>query len=121
MRILKKLTTKKMNLHNKAWLAGFFDGEGSVGRYRGHGRKSKYLSYSLEINNTHLPSLVYCQYITGVGNIYIKRVNKKYKKQWVWAIKSQRNIMDILKQIFPFLQTKKNKVNLLLTEWVDTE
>ncbi len=116
-RWLKPDTTKKMKLKDKAWLAGFFDGEGSISIWidkRGYGR------WTLSISNTHLTSLKFCKSITGVGSIaekFYKRRKKNWSRQWMWQIKSQLNIISILKQMLPFLKVKKGRTKKILSKW----
>src|SRR5438270_13689339 len=57
---LKESTARRMSEVEAAWLAGFFDGEGSLSHYRG-GKDGKYLSWRICIANTYLPSLERCQ------------------------------------------------------------
>jgi hypothetical protein len=48
---LKPVTAKTMASTDAAWLAGFFDDEGSFGRYRG---SRGYGNWILSIANTHI-------------------------------------------------------------------
>ncbi len=117
---LKKDETKTMSQLDQAYLAGFFDGEGCVGVYGKGGRSGKYRNWVLTISNTHRPTLKYCQKLTGVGSVVEKKTKLlHHKKQWVWNVKSQRNIVSILTQMLPFLKIKKKKVKILLASWRD--
>lgn len=119
---LKPDTSKKILLTEIAWLAGFFDGEGTLGIYYG-GRNGKYPCWSLAIYNTDKKSLDYCMEITGVGHVHSrKRILKEgYKRQWTWEIKRQRNIVSILKQMIPFLQIKRFIAEEMVNNWKDID
>ena len=67
-----------------AWLAGFFDGEGSLCRYHSGSRGFK--SWVLLISNTCRKSLLHCMKITGCGSVNPKPVKPGRKQQWQWAV-----------------------------------
>lgn len=81
------------------------------------GRKKQNRSPVLAIYNNHLPTIEYCQTITGIGSITVKRHRKN--PNFVWGVKSQRNIVALLKQLLPYLITKKEKANSFLRDWQD--
>lgn len=100
-----------------AWLAGFFDGEGSITRYMG-GRNKAYECVVLSISNTHLGSLKWTKKITGTGTVYLKcKATKTHKTQYTWRLNSQRNVVDICQQMLPYLVIKRAKINKFLKEW----
>ena len=91
-----------------SWLAGFFDGEGSICKYKA-GRNKAHDSWVLTISNTSYASLFFSKLITGVGAIHPKGKPKKkhHKKQWTWKVHAQRDILSILNQLLPYLIIKK--------------
>ncbi len=104
-----------------AWLAGFFDGEGSLCCYLG-GRNREYRSWFISVPNTNKDSLLRCQKITGVGAILTKRRNKPHHKQsWVWRVNAQRDILAIMRALLPHLTIKKKKAAEYLNAFVDVE
>lgn len=117
---LKPLTVKKMKLTDAAWLAGFFDGEGSL-VLSNSGRDGKNAGV-ITIPNTCYKSLQKCLRITGAGSIITKNMlpkPKSRKQLWVWQIRSQRNVVSTLKQMAPYLITKKEKADRFLSFWED--
>lgn len=78
-RNLKKCSTKEMSLTQAAWLAGFFDGEGSITNYFS-GKDRKYKCWCLTIPNTDKEALDTCLLFTGVGNIISKKQYKEHYK-----------------------------------------
>jgi hypothetical protein len=118
---LKDSSVREMAPTEAAWLAGFLDGEGSLTHYRS-GRNGKYRSWILSITNTHKGSLDYCQLVTGVGVVKLKRRNNipaHWKVSYQWQITAQREIVDILKQLQPFLVIKREKAEDFLSTWQD--
>jgi hypothetical protein len=109
-------TTRDMTVGEAAWLAGFFDGEGSITSYMG-GRDRQYRAWSLVIGNTHRGSIERCVEITGTGNLCEKvREQASFKRIWMWQVQSQRNILAVVQQMYPYLIVKKEKADELL-EW----
>jgi hypothetical protein len=117
---LKDRTVLNMSTTEAAWLAGFFDGEGSLTKSTG-GRNHKYKSWIVSISNTCLESLQFCSKITNAGSICTKdRKNIENRKPaWDWRVNSQRNIVAICEQMLPYLIIKKIKVKQFLEEWTD--
>src|SRR5438270_12268163 len=108
-RWLKECTVREMGTTEAAWLAGFFDGEGCLTSSLG-GHKGKYRSCIISVSNTHLPSLEYCKQVTGAGSVIKKAdATDNHKAKWVWQVQSQRNIASILRQLAPYLVTKREK------------
>ena len=115
---LKPSTVRPMTIAEAAWLAGFFDGEGSLVVRLGERRGA--CACRLSIPNTDHAALVYIQKITGAGGIgkkYLRGSN--HKAQWTWALNSQRSVVDVLKQMLPFLVVKRAAALDFLDNWVD--
>lgn len=111
---LSPCTTKIILPTEAAWLAGFFDGEGTVSSYLG-GRNKAYETWTLVIGNTHRESILRCQEITGAGLICEKkRYVEHYKRIWMWQVQSQLNVRSITEQMFPYLIVKKEKAAKLI-------
>jgi hypothetical protein len=110
-------SASKMRAIDVAWLAGFFDGEGTIGTYRG-GRGGKHLSLFISIPNTHKPSLRRCQAVTGCGTVIPQKTKRGYKQQWRWRVTRRMNVLSIAKQMLPHLTTKKQVVTKILGDWL---
>jgi len=103
-----------MSVAEAAWLAGFFDGEGSISEFKG-GRDYKYRTWKLSAPNTNRQSLEKCKTVTGVGGICVKyEKTKRRKKLWQWQLSAQRDIQKILLQMLPYLVIKKKKAKRFL-------
>jgi len=85
-----------------AWLAGFFDGEGSYRRTPDKRRPST-SSYELCIGNTNLPALKHCQEITGVGRVVpLRSAGPRNKAYWQWRVTRRNDATEIRRQMAPF-------------------
>lgn len=116
---LKDSKVRQMSATEAAWLAGFFDGEGSLCEYKS-GREGKYRSWRLTIPNTHKGSLDQCVAFTSVGSVRQKtRAIGNRQCSWEWPITAQREIVDICKQMLPYLVIKKPVVESFLAGWKD--
>lgn len=108
-----------MSTTEKAWLAGFIDGEGSIGFYLA-GRNRTYPAWYISVPNTHKGSLDYCKIITGTGTVVKKKAaTERTKEQFQWRVNPQREIAAILKQIFPYLVIKRAQAEKFLNSFVD--
>ena len=119
---LKECGVKQMSSTEAAWLAGFFDGEGSLIKYKaGRGRDRKYGAWKISVPNTFYESLEYCKNITGVGSISERKDSNNINRKtiWQWQLSAQRDINSICKQIKPYCIIKAEKINLFLQEWRD--
>lgn len=106
-----------------AWLAGFFDGEGSIIKHKG-GANRKSAVWKLYIANTNLESLEKVQRITGCGRVTVKKIEPGNRKpQWVWQAHGKRDIKSLLEQMSPYLTVKLEAAQNFAdnyTEWGKT-
>ncbi len=94
----------------KAYIAGIFDGEGTIGFYGG---KSQDFSLRLKLGNTNLEVVEWIQ--QHCGGWITSRVLKVSKKTfWEWSIKRRADVVDILKAIQPYLIVKRTQADLLV-------
>jgi hypothetical protein len=109
-----------MSLADAAWLAGFFDGEGSLTAYMG-GKNRQYPAWVIDVPNTNVAALRRCVSITGVGSISTKGRNKPahHKQQYQWGVHAQRDVASILTQMLPHLTIKADKARIFLSTWSD--
>lgn len=122
-RWLKPCTVRQMSLTEAAWLAGFFDGEGSLSQFMG-GRSKRHPTWILAIGNTSVAALEQCVRVTGVGRVNGKSMRARpdhYKPQHQWRITRQRDIAEICRQMLPFLVIKRAAAETYLMSWVDIE
>ena len=117
---LKPDTTRTMTDVEAAWLAGFFDGEGCLHSYLG-GRNHKCLCWRLSATNTVSSALEKCQRLTGVGSLYTKgaRLSSNQRQIYQWQINAQREMVNILTQILPYLTVKREVARQFLGQWQD--
>lgn len=103
---LKVSHLKKMKDTEAAWLAGFFDGEGSITKSlttNGHS-KTLYVYWKVVIPNTSKPAMKKVVRITGVGALSRRaREKKHYKTLWVWQLNAKKEIKDFARQIVPYM------------------
>lgn len=93
------------------YLAGLFDGEGTVGYYK----KTTHWSANLAIYNTDARVMQWILQHAGCGRVYLNGGSKH--KGWQWQLNNQADITTFLRVIRPHLVIKGEQVDLLLTFW----
>ncbi|MFA4872701.1 MAG: LAGLIDADG family homing endonuclease [Patescibacteria group bacterium] len=85
------------------YIAGFFDGEGSV-THNGKG-------FRIHIPQTHLRVLQKIQDFIGTGHIAVVTKRKAHwKDNWLFYIAKQKDVKLFLQQVKPFVHVKKEHV-----------
>lgn len=97
-----------------AYIAGFFDGEGSI--FIQHKKTSRgYTDYQLSVSVTNTDFLI-IQWIKDNlgGNInFTARKHNGLKDRYAWRI-SGRNAIPFIERIFPYLRIKKERAKLAI-------
>lgn len=104
-----------------AWLAGLFEGEGSI--VFSHGKLRK--SVTITISNTILPLLEKVLEVVGTGaiqNMTRYKVNPKHSPAWLWRCHGE-NARILLERMMPWFIVKKQRAEIALgirplSEWV---
>lgn len=103
---------------DKAYLAGLFDGEGSVhlGYYR-HQKSSKlYPRLTISIGNNVRSVLDWVRVIMGVGGVYSCRSARgNCQEQFKWQA-TCAGARLFLREVLPYLKIKQDKAARLLAE-----
>ncbi len=83
------------------YIAGFFDGEGSIIRKRS--------GYALMIPQTNITVLNAIKSFTGVGNVYpVKKRKSHWKDAWVYCVTDYSGVILVLKGMVNNLVVKKD-------------
>ncbi len=116
-----------------AYIAGLFDGEGSIHFKRGIEKKKKHknkpgyrysnsMRISMEITMTDYSVLVWVHEVLGVGTLRPKTVKglrkdgTKYLKQWKWRC-TFRDAYQVCLLIWPFAHVKLNKIQQIIEHY----
>ena len=109
---------------NIAYIAGLFDGEGSVS-YKQYMRKRKGKSKAyptwqirLEIAMTDESLLIWLHEVLGVGTVGPRKVKPGRKKQWRWRC-SHRDAYFVSLLIWPWSHTKLAKIQQIIQHYAD--
>lgn len=87
-----------------AWIAGIYEGEGSITVYGGSGPLHKYVR--IMVYNNDISMLYEIQRILG-GKVY-ERFYKRpgnWNRSFVWYVQRKEDINKFLKYIFPYMRT----------------
>lgn len=103
------------------WLAGFFDGEGTMGIYKMRNRKTQPDGWQVRVSlcNTHYPTKELVKAILeqiGVSAYWqdSESHNDKWQARWGVSIGGQRRSLKFLEAIYPYLVTKKLQASVLV-------
>jgi len=100
-----------------AYVAGLFDGEGSV-----YYRKLKQIKHQrpgkpvhnvtiirMEIAMTDRDTIQWCYNLFKIGSFGERKVKKGYKRQWRWRI-AHRDALRVAKMIYHYSKTKAERL-----------
>lgn len=98
----------------KAWLAGFVDGEGHIGIQKITAHNRTFFNVRMQITQCNYNVLQYVAQLTKHQRIHIAhRANKNQAQAWVWC-SDMRVTVKILQEIIPYLRVKKPQAELAL-------
>ena len=117
-----------------AYIAGLFDGEGSIYFKRGVEKKKKHkgkgyrlsnsMRISMEITMTDKSVLIWVHEVLGVGTLRPKKVKGKrkdgtpYLKQYKWRC-TFRDAYQVCLLIWPFAHVKLDKIQQIIEYYTD--
>lgn len=111
----------ELSIEQKAWLAGFIDGEGYIGITFQRKKETSWQASSplyhpwLIVANTSLPALTYVQEIIGAGKIYVlKKATGRTKESFQYKLGSMRVLQEVLESIEPYLKIKSIQCRTLI-------
>ena len=112
---------KKLSKTEKAWLAGFIDGEGYIGLTFQRKKVTKHSAASLRyhpfliIANTNKEVLYFIRELIGEGRIYVmhKSTNNK-KTSYQYKLTKMDVLYEILVLLLPYLRVKGVQCQLLI-------
>ena len=113
-----------MNLSDAAYVAGLFDGEGSVYIKRmdqmKHKRPGKPVHkvwvIRMEMAMTDKEVIEWCHKLFGRGAFGERKVKKGYKRQWRWRV-SHRDALYVAKILWPHAKTKLHKIEQIIDHY----
>ena len=108
-------TTRPLSKWQLAWLAGFIDGEGTIGIYQVNGRPQ----LQLKVNNTCLTVIEFIHTLTGIGSVtYVDKAKQLNSKsvlpQKYWRVTSASEMRDIISKLLPYLLVKTDQAIMML-------
>ena len=111
-----------MNATDAAYIAGLFDGEGSI-TYKKYKEKKKTGTYncwriSMEISMTDYSVLVFVLDTLGVGTLRPKKRPKDVKKQWRWRCVF-RDAYYVSLLLWPYAHIKIPKIQKIIEHYAD--
>jgi LAGLIDADG endonuclease len=104
-----------------AYLAGFFDGEGSIYIRKNYSpnHPNPYYDIHIDCTNTDKETLVWIQQTTGIGKLRDRPKQKPNKDAYEWYLATSQ-MKEFLKAILPFLKIKKVRAEITL-EFLELE
>ena len=101
-----------------AWVAGLIDGEGCL-HYSTKETSAGIRYPRISVGMTCLKTLTMLKNITGAGGVCSKNGGKPrisgHLPQWAWAVGKTRAVLQILLQIMPYMTTKRQQAEEMLS------
>src|SRR3989344_9559047 len=108
---------RRLSLEEAAYIAGLIDGEGTIALTRKHRGEHRQLMVS--ISSTEKPLLKYVKKTIGAGRITNKCTYQTNHTPSVTYAISNRQALDVLEQVSPYLKTYKAKrAQLILRNYI---
>lgn len=108
---------RKLSPEEAAYLAGLIDGEGTIALTRKH--RGEYRQLMVSISSTEQPLLKYVKKVIGAGRITNKCTYQSNHTPSVTYAINNRQALDVLVQVSPYLKTYKAKrAELILRSYV---
>jgi len=109
--------TRKLSDTDAAYIAGLIDGEGSISLTRRHKNENRQLEIS--ISNNDMKLLHYVRDAAGTGRIVNKKTYSKKHSPGASYLISNRQALNLLQQITPYLLTyKAQRAELVLDNYL---
>ena len=113
-----------MNESDIAYIAGLFDGEGSVYfkkmKQIKHNRPGKpihnVIVIRMEIAMTDKDVVKWCHDFFGCGAFNERKVKPGYKRQWRWRV-SHRYALYVAKLLWPYARIKLHKIEKIIDHY----
>ena len=113
-----------ISIADAAYVAGLFDGEGSVYIKRmnqmKHKRPGKPVHkvwvIRMEMAMTDKEVIKWCHELFGCGSFNERKVKKGYKRQWRWRV-AHRDALHVAKIIWPYTQVKLHKIEQIIDHY----
>lgn len=120
------MKTKNYTIEDLIYLAGFFDGEGSIGISKASRPWGYYYQARFKIGNTYLDTLKWAKIKFG-GDITIEKIagtidktgTKHNKDMFRWQLRIPE-IKNLLPDLIPYLKEKKERA-LLVLEYINKQ
>ena len=114
----------EISITDAAYVAGLFDGEGSVYIKRmdqiKHKRPGKPVHkvwvIRMEMAMTDKDTVKWCHELFGCGAFGERKVKKGYKRQWRWRV-SHRDALYVAKILWPHTQVKLHKIEQIIDHY----
>jgi hypothetical protein len=105
----------KLSEPEKAYLAGIFDGEGTIGYYDFRNRHES----TVMITNADPRLMNWIMDTIGYGNVHTVKKGYTRRKHVVhhWRISNKPRVKEFLEAIYPYLIVKRDQAELLLSLW----
>ncbi len=90
-----------------AWMAGFWEGEGSAFKTKGHVGYCISISQGIDYNRDVKCCMDKIQNIFGGHITYHKHYNSNYRLQLQWRLTKRKDVIEFVNSILPYCQIRK--------------
>jgi hypothetical protein len=105
---------REMSEPEIAWLAGIYDGEGSLS-YSKHSN-----AWVLSVNMTDQDVIDHLAQVTGVGVVAPRKLYPNRKQQWQWRVNMRVQQAVLLRAMHPWLSARRRARIAEFETWLET-
>lgn len=113
----------------KAWIAGFIEGEGCLTILKSKNKKKNgriYVNYRpiITITNTSLELLEFCRSLIKRGTIYRREMHTtrpNCKTKYFLFVYRRLEVLEVCREILPFLRNKRKHAEILIEACLNHE
>lgn len=116
MATIPSLDLSGLSVAERAYLAGFTDGEGTITVVPARSSARRHSYYAIyTVVNTHLATMQHLASLLGCGLLHQKNGGRDCKDVYKIIVRATADVLHVLETLYPYLITKRRQADLAMT------